>query len=121
MVPTIEHMEVVPVAGYDSMLLNLAGAHEPFFTRNVVVMTDSDGYTGVAEVPGGEVIAQRLELCVPLVEGKPISQWKGVVQDCEEMLKKSRKRSRIQRCPDRTRHDLQEAHQCVDRRRDADA
>ncbi|MDF7640372.1 enolase C-terminal domain-like protein [Bifidobacterium sp. ESL0784] len=88
MVPTIEHMEVVPVAGYDSMLLNLAGAHEPFFTRNVVVMTDSDGYTGVAEVPGGEVIAHRLELCVPLVEGKPISQWKGVVQDCEEMLKK---------------------------------
>lgn len=31
---TIERMEVIPVAGYDSMLLNLAGAHEPFFTRN---------------------------------------------------------------------------------------
>ena len=40
---TIERMEVIPVAGYDSMLLNLAGAHEPFFNRNIVVLTDSAG------------------------------------------------------------------------------
>lgn len=87
-VPTIERMEVVPVAGYDSMLLNLAGAHEPFFTRNIVVMTDSEGYTGVAEVPGGKVITRRLESCVPLVEGKSIGQWKAVVQDCRGMLER---------------------------------
>ena len=51
MLPVIETMEVVPVAGHDSMLLNLAGAHEPFFTRNIVVMTDTDGVVGVGEVP----------------------------------------------------------------------
>ena len=51
MVPIIEHMEVIPVAGYDSPLLNLAGLHEPFFTRNIVVLTDSRGYTGLGEVP----------------------------------------------------------------------
>ncbi len=42
-VPTITKMEVVPVAGYDSMLLNLSGAHGPYFTRNIVVLTDSEG------------------------------------------------------------------------------
>ena len=29
-------MEDVPAAGHDSMLLNLSGAHGPFFTRNIV-------------------------------------------------------------------------------------
>ena len=47
-------MRVIPVAGRDSMLLNLSGAHGPFFTRNLVVLTDSAGRTGVGEVPGGE-------------------------------------------------------------------
>src|SRR4030095_3633991 len=55
--PTITSVEVVPVAGYDSMLLNLSGAHGPFFTRNVVIVTDSSGKTGLGEVPGGEKIA----------------------------------------------------------------
>ncbi|AKV54989.1 enolase C-terminal domain-like protein [Bifidobacterium actinocoloniiforme] len=86
MIPTVETMEVIPVAGYDSMLLNQAGAHQPFFTRNVVVMTDSDGYTGVAEVPGGEVITRRLRSCIPLVEGRPISHYKQIVQECGRML-----------------------------------
>ena len=35
--PTITAMQVIPVAGHDSMLLNLSGAHGPFFTRNLVV------------------------------------------------------------------------------------
>ena len=48
-------------AGHDSMLLNLSGAHGPFFTRNVVILTDSAGHTGVGEVPGGEKIRQTLE------------------------------------------------------------
>ncbi len=87
-VPTIEKMEVIPVAGYDSMLLNLAGAHEPFFTRNVVVMTDSQGYVGVGEVPGGEVITKRLESCIPLVEGTALGQYKNTVLACKEMLEK---------------------------------
>ena len=36
------------------MLLNLSGAHGPFFTRNIVILTDSAGNTGLGEVPGGE-------------------------------------------------------------------
>ena len=54
--PTVARVEVVPVAGHDSMLLNLSGAHGPFFTRNIVIVTDCEGRTGVGEVPGGEAI-----------------------------------------------------------------
>ena len=82
----IERMEVVPVAGYDSPLLNLAGVHEPFFTRNIVVLTDSDGYTGVGEVPGGEVITKRLESLIPLVEGKPLGRFKQTLLEAQEFL-----------------------------------
>ncbi len=65
----ITGMRVIPVAGHDSMLLNLSGAHGPFFTRNVVLLRDSDGRTGVAEVPGGEPIRQTLEDARALVVG----------------------------------------------------
>ena len=53
-VPTITELRVIPVAGRDSMLLNLSGAHGPFFTRNIAILTDSAGHIGVGEVPGGE-------------------------------------------------------------------
>ncbi len=33
--PKVTEMLVIPVAGQDSMLLNLCGAHGPFFTRNL--------------------------------------------------------------------------------------
>lgn len=56
---TIQNMEVFPVAGKDSMELNLSGAHSPYFTRNVVILTDSNGNTGVGEVPGGKRLPKR--------------------------------------------------------------
>jgi glucarate dehydratase len=56
------------------MLLNLSGAHGPFFTRNLLVLTDSAGRTGVGEVPGGEKIRQTLEDAAPLVVGQPSAQ-----------------------------------------------
>ena len=58
--PVVVAMRVIPVAGRDGMLLNLSGAHAPFFTRNLLVLTDSLGHTGVGEVPGGEAIRQTL-------------------------------------------------------------
>ncbi len=70
--PTVTEMSVVPVAGHDSMLLNLSGAHGPWFTRNVVILKDSAGRTGVGEVPGGENIQRTLEEARPLVVGRPI-------------------------------------------------
>ena len=48
----IVKMEVYPVAGKDCMELNLSGAHAPYFTRNIVVLYDENGETGVGEVPG---------------------------------------------------------------------
>ena len=54
MIPVVEKMEVFPVAGHDCMELNLSGAHAPYFTRNIVILTDSNGVEGVGEVPGGD-------------------------------------------------------------------
>lgn len=77
--PTITRMQVIPVAGHDGMLLNLSGAHGPFFTRNLVILTDSDGHTGVGEVPGGEKIRLTLENAVPLVLGQALGRWNDVL------------------------------------------
>ncbi len=72
--PTVTQLRVIPVAGRDSMLLNLSGAHGPFFTRNVVLMSDSAGRTGLGEVPGGESIRRTLEESAPFVVGQPIAK-----------------------------------------------
>jgi len=77
--PIIKEMQVVPVAGYDSMLLNLSGAHGPVFTRNVVLLKDNSGYTGVGEVPGGERIRQILEDSKSMVIGRPIGEFKSIL------------------------------------------
>jgi glucarate dehydratase len=69
--PVVTSVRVIPVAGRDSMLLNLSGAHAPFFTRNLVIATDSAGHTGVGEVPGGEKIRQTLEDARSIIEGRP--------------------------------------------------
>ncbi|RRH79039.1 glucarate dehydratase, partial [Variovorax beijingensis] len=72
-------MRVVPVAGHDSMLMNLSGAHGPFFTRNLLILTDSAGHTGVGEVPGGEKIRQTLEDARGLIVGQPIGRHNAVL------------------------------------------
>jgi glucarate dehydratase len=72
--PLVTELRVIPVAGRDSMLLNLSGAHAPFFTRNILVLTDSSGHTGVGEVPGGEKIRQTLEDARALVVGQTAMQ-----------------------------------------------
>jgi glucarate dehydratase len=77
--PRITAMRVVPVAGRDSMLLNLSGAHAPFFTRNVLILTDESGRSGVAEVPGGGRIQRMLEESGELLLGQPVGAWNGVL------------------------------------------
>jgi glucarate dehydratase len=72
-------MTVIPVAGHDSMLLNLSGAHGPYFTRNIVLLRDNAGHTGAGEVPGGERIRQTLEDARALVTGKPIGAWNNIL------------------------------------------
>ena len=78
--PRITDLRVIPVAGRDSMRLNLSGAHGPFFTRNLVVLSDSAGRTGVGEVPGGEKIRQTLEDARALVVGQPVGNYLSVLQ-----------------------------------------
>ena len=63
------------------MLLNLSGAHGPFFTRNLVILTDSDGNTGVGEVPGGEPIRRTLEDARAIVTGRSIGDHHAVLND----------------------------------------
>src|ERR671921_1098422 len=77
--PVVTEMKVIPVAGHDSMLLNLSGAHGPFFTRNLVVLRDNAGHTGVGEVPGGERIRQTLEDARPLLIGQSISAYNNLL------------------------------------------
>jgi glucarate dehydratase len=77
--PQIKTMRVIPVAGQDSMLLNLSGAHAPYFTRNLVIISDSTGHTGVGEVPGGEKIRQVLEESRVLVEGERIASYQKIL------------------------------------------
>jgi glucarate dehydratase len=77
--PAVAGMRVVPVAGRDSMLMNLSGAHGPFFTRNVVILTDAAGNTGVGEVPGGEKIRATLEEAAPLVVGQSIGRHNAIL------------------------------------------
>jgi len=77
--PTIQSVRVVPVAGHDSMLLNLSGAHGPFFTRNIVLIQDSAGRTGLGEVPGGEKIRQTLVDATELLVGRPIADRAGLM------------------------------------------
>jgi glucarate dehydratase len=75
MIPTVERVEVVPVAGHDSMLLNLSGAHGPFFTRTIVIITDSSGNVGVGEVPGGETIRRTIADAGALLVGQPSARY----------------------------------------------
>jgi glucarate dehydratase len=77
--PVVTSLRAIPVAGRDSMLMNLSGAHGPYFTRNLVVLTDSAGRTGIGEVPGGEKIRATLDDAAALVVGQPVGHWQRVL------------------------------------------
>ncbi|HXF11014.1 MAG TPA: enolase C-terminal domain-like protein [Desulfuromonadaceae bacterium] len=82
--PVVTEMQVIPVAGQDSMLLNLSGAHAPFFIRNVVVLKDNSGRIGLGEVPGGEKIRQTLEESKSFVLGKSVADYNAVLNAVRE-------------------------------------
>src|SRR5437764_4365170 len=84
--PQIKTMRVIPVAGRDSMLLNLSGAHAPYFTRNLVIITDTAGNTGVGEVPGGEKIRGVLEESRAFVEGERIASYQKILNKVRDQF-----------------------------------
>lgn len=75
----IVKMDVFPIAGYDSMLLNLSGAHGAYFTRNLVILTTENDIVGVGEVPGGEKITKTLEDAKQYVVGSTLGEYKNVL------------------------------------------
>ena len=77
--PIVTKMQVIPVAGYDSMLMTLSGAHAPWFTRNLVILTDSLGHTGIGEIHGGDYTCEALKSCIPLVVGQEIGRYRGII------------------------------------------
>ncbi|MEZ5536522.1 MAG: glucarate dehydratase [Thiolinea sp.] len=84
--PVVTGMQVIPVAGQDSMLLNLSGAHAPYFTRNIVIIKDSAGHTGVGEVPGGEAIRQTLEDAQSLVLGQAVGNYNAILNKVRQQF-----------------------------------
>ena len=77
--PVVTKMQVIPVAGYDSMEMTLSGAHGPFFTRNIVILDDSSGHRGIGEIHGGDYTCQCLESFIPLVEGEEIGKYRSIL------------------------------------------
>ncbi len=86
-IPKVVEMQVIPVAGRDSMLLNLSGAHAPYFTRNIVIMKDDSGNIGIGEVPGGERIRKTLEDSKGYVVGQSIGNYKDVINIVHKTFK----------------------------------
>ncbi|MGD6943360.1 glucarate dehydratase [Cytobacillus gottheilii] len=84
--PVIVDMSVIPIAGYDSMLLNLSGAHGPYFTRNIVIIKDSSGNTGIGEVPGGEAIRKTIEDAKELLMGASIGNYNNLLNKVRKMF-----------------------------------
>lgn len=82
--PKVRQVEVVPVAGHDSMLLNLSGAHGPYFTRNIVIINDDEGRTGLGEVPGGQKIAETIENATPRIRGRPVAEFRSMLREISE-------------------------------------
>lgn len=79
--PIVTEMQVIPVAGYDSMLMTLSGAHAPWFTRNLVILKDNTGNTGIGEIHGGDYTCEALKCCTPLVVGQPIGKYRNILNN----------------------------------------
>ncbi|MDY5160567.1 enolase C-terminal domain-like protein [Actinotignum urinale] len=85
-IPTIVRGKVYPVAGYDSMLLNLAGAHGPYYTRDVIILEDSTGAIGIGEVPASPAIEKAIEDGIQQIIGQPISKYRTLVRKLGQYL-----------------------------------
>ncbi len=82
--PLVTSARAIPVAGHDGMLMNLSGAHAPFFTRNLLVLEDNAGHVGIAEIPGGEPIRRTLEQAGELLVGQPVAKWNALLAQVRE-------------------------------------
>jgi len=81
--PVVTDMRVIPVAGHDSMLLNLSGAHAPFFTRNVT-LPPTRLATRARRGPGAERILHILEDSRPFVIGQELSSANEILHQVRQ-------------------------------------
>ncbi len=88
--PIIKKMSVVPVAGYDSMLMTLSGAHAPYFTRNIVILEDSAGHQGIGEIHGGDYTCEALKSCTELVINQPVGKYRNILDNIHKHAKKAK-------------------------------
>jgi len=77
--PIVTEMQVIPVAGYDSMAMTLSGAHAPYFTRNLVVLKDNAGNTGIGEIHGGDYTCEALRSAARFVTGQPTGKYRAIL------------------------------------------
>lgn len=87
--PKVEKVEVYPVAGYDSMLMSLSGAHSPYFTRNIVIITDDTGNQGVGEIHGGKYTEEQLKSYIPYIIGQEITNYRNILSTIRKSNVKS--------------------------------
>ncbi|AYW47244.1 hypothetical protein C7K38_01940 [Tetragenococcus osmophilus] len=83
-IPSVTSLKVVPIAGYDSMLLSLSGAHGPLFTRNIIILTDDSGNEGIGEIHGGDDITKMLQSYEEIVVGRSISDYRNILKDVQK-------------------------------------
>ncbi|MBR0254164.1 MAG: glucarate dehydratase, partial [Synergistaceae bacterium] len=88
--PIVKSMKVVPVAGYDSMLMTLSGAHAPFFTRNIVILEDNAGHQGIGEIHGGDYTCEALKACESLVVGQHVGKYRSILDSIHKHTKKAK-------------------------------
>ena len=88
--PIVTSMKIVPVAGYDSMLMTLSGAHAPFFTRNIVILEDSAGHQGIGEIHGGDYTCEALRACETLVVGQPVGKYRSILDSIHKHTKRAK-------------------------------
>ncbi len=88
--PIVKKMDVIPVAGYDSMLMTLSGAHAPCFTRNIVILEDNAGNKGVGEVHGGESITEALNQYKEFVLGQEIGNYRNIIDKIQSTRGKTK-------------------------------
>ena len=88
--PTVTEMKVIPVAGYDSMLMTLSGCHAPYFTRNLVILKDSAGHTGIGEIHGGDYTCEALKSCIPLVVGQQVGKYRSILDSIHKASKRAK-------------------------------
>ena len=82
--PRVTEMQVIPSPPTRQHAAQSGAALTACFTRNLVILRDAAGHTGVGEVPGGERIRATLVDAQPLVTGASIGTYKELLARVHE-------------------------------------